>query len=143
MPCAASQLSWCQAKVRPQTGSRVFGQVSVSGRMRVPSPPARITHCILVSGHQLRAFVIESEADFAQTFLGHGFAERVAIVGVEEQESAAARADQLTADGAVLAADFIPAIDAIVGSAGRALLFAQPVLVQQLAEAARVAFFER
>jgi hypothetical protein len=28
-------------------GSRVFGMALVSGHMRVPRPPARITHCIM------------------------------------------------------------------------------------------------
>ena len=30
----------------PATGISAFGIVSVSGRIRVASPPARITHCM-------------------------------------------------------------------------------------------------
>src|SRR5260370_35815739 len=108
--------------------------------MRVPKPPARITHCIgSIPRDQLRAFVIETEADFAQSFAVHRAAQRVPILGVEQQKAATARAHQLAAERAVVAADFVPAIDALVGGAGRALALVQPVLVHQLAEAACVA----
>src|SRR5260370_37845194 len=97
-PWVASQCIWYHAKGCPSTGSSALGHVSVSGHIRVPSPPARITHCMgSVSRHQLGAFVVETEADFAQALLGHGFANRIAVLGVQQEESTAARAHQCAA----------------------------------------------
>src|SRR5260370_31158085 len=87
--------------------------------------------------------MIESEADFAQALTLHSAPQQVAIFGIEQQEASAARAHQFTADGAVLAPDIVPAINALVGSAGSASLFVQPMLVRQLAEAPRITLFQR
>src|ERR1700733_15105606 len=118
--------------------------------MRVPNPPARITHCMVrsiwtlsVPRQQRGAFVIEGEADFAQTFLLHGPTQSLAVLGEEQQEAAAAGADELASDGSVVAADLVPAVNAFVAGSGRALLLVQPVLMHQLAEAAGVALLQR
>src|SRR5689334_3177682 len=87
--------------------------------------------------------MIESEADFAQPFTLHGTPQRITILGIEQQETAAARAHQFAADGAVFAPDLVPAVNALVRSAGRASLFVQPMLVHQLPKAPRIALLER
>src|ERR1700737_4770417 len=87
--------------------------------------------------------MIESEADFAQPFPLHGAPEQVAIVGIEQQKASAARAHQLAADCPIFAADLVPAIYAVVRSAGRACFFVQPMLMHQFPKAARMALLQR
>src|SRR5215471_3366171 len=106
----------------PFTGSSAFSTLELSCRMRVPRPPARMTHCcpmITVSKkpsgsilhEHLRALVIEAEAYFGQALIGHGCAQAGAILRVEEQETTATGADQLPSERAIGACDVIPAID--------------------------------
>ena len=61
------------------------------------------------------------------------------ILGVEHQEAAAAGADQLAADRAVLPPELVPLVDLRVAHAAGAPLLVLPVLVHQLAEGGRVA----
>src|SRR5947209_19017929 len=58
----------------------------------------------------------------------------VAVVGVEHQEAAAARADQLSADCAILHPELIPFIDARIGHPAAAALLVLPMLVHEIAE---------
>ena len=87
--------------------------------------------------------MVEREPDLAQAFGVHRAAKRIPIIGVKQQEAAATRAHQLAADGAILAANFIPAIDAGVRGARRTLPFVQPMFVHQLAKTPRVTGFQR
>ena len=70
-------------------------------------------------------------------------AQPVAVLGVEHQEAAAAGADQLAADRAVLHAQLVPFVDLGVAHAARAALLVLPVLVHQLAELGEIAGFQR
>ncbi len=83
--------------------------------------------------------MIEAKANFSQAFASHGAAQRIAVIGVEQQKAATAGPDQLAADGSVFPANFIPAVDAFVGGPGRSIFFVQPVLVHQFAKAPGVA----
>ncbi len=42
-PAAANRLTWCSRKGTPPTSSRCFGRCVVSGRRRLPKPPATMT----------------------------------------------------------------------------------------------------
>src|SRR4051812_36746790 len=113
-PPPASQASWSSANGRPRTGTSALGMVSVTGRIRVPSPPARIRHCVKksgTSGHDGRAVVVEREAHLTQAFEGHGVPQGGPLGRVEQQEPAGAGAHQLAADGPVLEAEVVPAVD--------------------------------
>src|SRR5687768_2921284 len=70
-------------------------------------------------------------------------AQAVAVGGVEKQESAAARAYDLAADRAILAAKLIPPVDAGVAHALRAALFVLPMLVHELTEELRFSLDQR
>src|SRR5579872_953341 len=124
----------------------VLGHDSVNGRMRVPRPPARMTHwrpdTTLASRQDRRTVVIETEGQFRKAVSAHGAAKTQRVLGVEQQEATAARADELAADGAVLKRMRITAIDAIVAHASRAGAFVRPVLIQQLPVATRAAFLQ-
>ncbi len=65
------------------------------------------------------------------------------LLGVEEQEAAAARADQLAADRAVVERELVPAVDLGVGHQARALLLELPVLVHEAAERVELAGLDR
>src|SRR3990170_3694950 len=54
-PRDASSLNWCSRNVLPSAGTMHLGRRSVSGRSRVPSPPARISICISVPPQQATA----------------------------------------------------------------------------------------
>ncbi len=66
---------------------------------------------------------------------GHRRPQAPMVLGVEHQEAAAAGADQLAAERAVLPAELVPLVDLRVAHAHRAPLLVLPVLVHQLAEA--------
>src|SRR5215469_8532431 len=99
----------------PASSTSALGIFSVTGRSRVAKPPARIAAgtfsiCNLrfaicnfatLLDDDLGSLEVEPEADFLQTALVHGMAELGLVGGVEHQESPAARADQLSAQGAV------------------------------------------
>ena len=65
------------------------------------------------------------------------------LFGVEEQEPAAARANQLAPDGAVRESEIVPAVDIRVAHRARALLLVQPVLVHDLAVCGQVSGLDR
>src|SRR5271163_3536712 len=92
-------------------------------RQRTHARPeaARKNHALhlLLPGQQLGTFMIEREPHLAQALPAHGAPQRIAVVGIEQQKTTPARAHQLPADGAVLPADVVPAIDAFVAGAGR------------------------
>src|SRR5580698_9447158 len=96
----------------PATGISDFGIVSVTGRIRLARPPARMATGIIGSsislGDYLGAFKVELEADFGQSGLAHGLAQPRFLFRVEHQEAAAAGADQLAADSAVVDGDIVP-----------------------------------
>ena len=73
----------------------------------------------------------------------HGVAQPRLVLGVEHQEAAAARADQLAAERAVRHGVIVPLVDRRIGHPAGALLLVLPVLVHQLAELGEVAAFQR
>src|SRR4051794_15801522 len=100
--------------------------LSVTGRIRVARPPARIAtggrasadvstadvstgngatggaaSPTMLLRHHLRALEVEMVPHFGQAGLTHGAAKPHLILSIEHQEAAAARADELAADGAV------------------------------------------
>src|SRR3954471_17403054 len=113
-PWRASSSSWWWANGRPATGTSALGMASVNGPMRVPRPPARITTCTSVPHRDHPAVVIEEEADLGQPLGGHRLAQGLRVVGVAQQEAAAAGAHQLSPQGAAGQADLVPPIDARV-----------------------------
>src|SRR5580693_4281149 len=113
--------------------------------MRVPNPPANITHCIRksVPREELRTLMIKGEADFPQPFFLHDAPQSIAVLGVEQQETAAARSNQFSAHRPVLVTDVVPPVDFLVRGPRRPFALVQPVLMHQLAEAPSIAGFER
>ena len=47
-PCSRSRASWYARNGRPRSGTTGFARASVSGRSRVPWPPARMTAWVAV-----------------------------------------------------------------------------------------------
>src|SRR5271154_6966660 len=86
--------------------------------------------------------MVESETNLAQPFALHDAPQQVAILGIEQQKTSAARAHQLAADRTVFAAELVPAVYTVVGSAGGASFLVHPVLVHQLAEAPCIALLQ-
>src|SRR5262245_49181229 len=103
-----------------------------------PMIPTLSTSRSHVVDQGLAPLVVEGEPHLLQPGGVHGRPERLAVVGVEEQEPAAARAHQLAAHRAVAPRQFVPGVDLVRGDALRPLLLVQPVLVHQLAETAGV-----
>src|SRR5262249_12779640 len=91
----------------------------------------------------LRPLKIKPEPHFLQPRLGHGLAQSLAVLGVEEQESATARPYQFSADGAAAASELVPLVDLRIAHLLGAVLLVLPILVQQLAEQRAVAGFQR
>src|ERR1035438_2266871 len=87
--------------------------------------------------------MIEGEANFPEPFPLHRGPQRVPVLGIEQQEPAAARAHQFSAYRAVLASDVVPAIDFLVRGSRRPFLFVQPMLMHQLSKTADVAGLDR
>ncbi len=75
--------------------------------------------------------------------LAHGVAQLRLVVGVEHQEAAAARADELAAQRAVGHGGVVPFVDLRVAHAAAAFLLALPMHVHQPGELLQVATFER
>src|SRR5215203_1031577 len=97
-PWRASSSSWWCAKGFPATSSIAFGTRSVSGRMRVASPPASTTHCTaLVPQRNGGAVLIERESHLIQPGGAHRLAQPRGIGRIEEEKAAGARADELAA----------------------------------------------
>src|SRR5947199_5906680 len=106
------------------------------------------TLCVFVvqssSGHQhLRPFKIEPEPHFLQPRIRHRPPQRFSVFGVEQQEPAAARADELAADCAVAPSELVPLVDLRIAHAARAPLLVLPMFVHQLAEFAAPSRFQR
>src|SRR5258707_14812384 len=71
----------------------------------------------------LRSLKVKSETPLLEPRGCHGMAQLVAVVGIEQQKTAAAGADEFAANGAVLHAEVVPLIDmGIAHAAGSALL---------------------
>src|ERR1700737_1062659 len=124
------------------SGSRRSGASCVSPARQRGSRTARA----LVADEQTRPVVVEVKAHLAQAFLGHRLAQSRRIIGVEEQEAAAAGANQFAPPGAMGTANLVPAVDGIVlvpPGGLKALPLDLPVLVHQVGEDSRVAFLER
>ena len=86
---------------RPPTGSSVLGTVRASGHIRLPRPPARITHCTdtarsLPDEHDA-AVVVEAEPHLGQPLARAWRPAAGAGRGVEQQEAAGTGTDQLAA----------------------------------------------
>ena len=84
---------------RTQTRGEATGQDGDRGRAGRP-PRCCISHRGLRDDG--RPFEVEAEPHLLQAGLAHGLAQPRLVLGVEHQEAAAARADQLAADRAVL-----------------------------------------
>src|SRR5438874_2468607 len=69
--------------------------------------------------------------------------QRFPILRIEQQESAAARADQLSTDRAIAPPELVPLVDLRIAHAARAPLFVLPMLVHQLTEFVAPSRFER
>src|ERR1700736_2337034 len=67
----------------------------------------------------------------------------VAVFGVEQQKSAAARADELAANRAVLHAKVIPLVDLGIAHAAGPTLLMLPMLMHQRAKLRRLAGLEK
>src|SRR4051812_6170078 len=101
--------------------------------MRVPSPPAKITHCILLN-ENLGALEVEAEAHLAQPGLTHGVAQLRFLLGVKHQKASAAGADELPAQSAIVHGVGVPLVDLTVAHRTRALFLALPVHVHEAGE---------
>src|SRR4029450_9069461 len=91
----------------------------------------------------LRALEVEAEAHLGQPGGRQGRAQARLLLGVEEQEAAPARADELAADGAVLERHRVPGVAARVDHGRVALALQLPVRVHDAREARQVARFQR
>src|SRR4051794_4923793 len=104
---------------RSSTGTIAFGILPpVTASRRVPSPPARTTAQRLIAASVRHddggALVVDPEADLAQPEVGHRLAQLGLLIGVEQEEPSAARADELPAGGASFDARADPLVDLIV-----------------------------
>src|SRR4051794_17270862 len=89
------------------------------------------------------SFKIESEPNLRQSFLAHGVSEFYLIRGIEHQESAATRADDLSAERTIRQGVIVPCVDLVVARAARALLLALPMQVHKPRELREVARLQR
>src|SRR4051812_19254386 len=117
----------------PATGIMDLGSFSARAPIRVARPPASSANRSTIDKH-LGAREVEAEAHLAQPGADQRVAQPPAILGVEEQEAAAAGADQLAAEGAVTAAELVPGVDLGAAHARRAQALALPVLVHERGE---------
>src|SRR5687767_4636862 len=79
------------AKGRPSTGNKVFGMVRVSGHMRLPTPPAKMTHCMTpasIPDEDDAAVAVEREPYLRKAFSAHRGPQSTRILRIEQQESA-------------------------------------------------------
>src|SRR5882762_7358561 len=95
----------------PATSMSAFGIFRVTGCSRVARPPAKMATGSMSGEDNLRSFEVEPEADFFEPSLRHGVAQLVAIGRIEHQESSAARAYELAANGAVFPGEFVPFVN--------------------------------
>ena len=88
-----------------------------------------------------RARLIEAmaEADLAQSRFDHRMSQACLVFGIEHQEAATASADELAADGAILAAKRVPVINNGVGCVPRPLFLVFPLGIEQVRETRQVA----
>src|SRR5437016_2571680 len=93
--------------------------------------------------HQCGALEIEMHADLAQSGFPEHAAKPCFVFGVEHEEAAAARADELPAQRSIGARHLIVFVDARVGHRFRAAFLQLPVLVHDRRKAAEVALFHR
>src|SRR5262245_37005716 len=134
----------------PATSSSAFGTSRVAAPSRVASPPASSatgTSAMLMAaaslGHDRRAREVEAEAHLAERHRGHRVAESWLVLGVEEQEAATARADQLAAERAAGHREIVPAVDLAIAHGAAPLLLVLPVDVHQLGKLPEVPALER
>src|SRR6266511_1590331 len=114
--------------------------------MRVPRPPARITHWLpirrSVLDEDLRALVVEVEPDLGEALLRHRRAAQRPVLRAEAAEPTSPGAAELPAKRAVLHRGAVPAVDVLVRHALRALALAEPVLMHDPGVLPRVAPLE-
>src|SRR3984957_8965875 len=90
--------------------------------------------------HELAAFKVETEVEFAETGLAHGFAERgLVLLAIDCEEAAAAGAGDLAAEGSVGAGELVPGVDGRIGDSFGEPLLGLPVQIHELAEASEIA----
>src|SRR5262249_28584 len=116
MPSRRSRRRLWAMKGPPATETRALGNVSVCGRSRVASPPARIaTGGIALESSLLRknlcAFKIEVEPNLGQTSLAHGVPQPHLVLNVEHEKAAPTRADQFPANRSVLQCKIVPSVN--------------------------------
>src|SRR5262249_3822293 len=92
--------------------------------------------------HHLRPFVVETEADLAQTGPRQRPPQPGLVLGVEHEKAATAGPDQLAAQGPVLARQIVPAVDVAVAHPATALFLVLPVDVHQLPEGVQIPLLE-
>src|SRR5262249_4956069 len=102
-----------------------------------------ITSTYLSLNHHFRALEVEAEAHFAQAGLRHRVTQAGLIFSIEHQEAAAARADQLAAERAVLHRHLIPRVNLAIAHSAAALLLILPVDIHQFSELPEVARLQR
>ena len=84
----------------PATSSIAFGTClgqRAQPRRKAAGEQRKGRHVGHRSHDGLRSFEVEAEADFLQARSRHGVAQPRLVLGIEHQEAAAARADQLAA----------------------------------------------
>ena len=92
--------------------------------------------------NELGALVIEFEPDLLEADASHGGAEFGFVVGVKEEEAAAAGADEFAAEGAIGHGEIVCVVDGGIAHAAGALFLALPVDVHEAGEFVEVAGFE-
>src|SRR5271156_2206322 len=86
-----------------------------------------------------RSAEIELQPDLAQTGAPHGGAKTRFVFGIENEEAAAARANQLAAKGSRGASQAVHFIDKSAAHSGRTLLLVLPMNVHEFGKLAQIA----
>ena len=84
--------------------------------------------------NELGPLKIKPEADFPEPGLPHRVTQPALVLRVKHEKTAAARADEFAAEGAVGHGQVIPLVDFRIAHAAAALFFALPVHVHQAAQ---------
>ena len=92
--------------------------------------------------NHLSSKVIKSERNILHASFSQSFSQSSFVISQKHQESAAARANQLSADGSVFHSDVIPFVDLTGRHAFGALLFVLPMSVHQSSKFSEISFFQ-
>src|ERR1035437_1207617 len=101
----------------PRTSIRAFGMSPLRSRMRVPIPPARMTHCMEVGlfAHLNDGPIkIELETHLLETFLRHCLTHAGHVIGIKQEKAAAAGTDEFASQRATGLRGVVPSINALV-----------------------------